>query len=92
MDYEQEMEMRNWMLDCFTWDNFRTMAYGMYVRDYFDAGCRMHDGEVLVSFEEFLEGDYHDNAMMKDIFDDYAGGWDVYYEMYLEDPMIKEVE
>lgn len=92
MDYEQEMEMRNWMLDNYSWDDFRSMAYGMYVRDYFDSGCRMYDGEVLVPFEDFLEGDYRDGSMMKDIFEDYTGSWDGYYEMYLEDPMIKEVE
>ena len=91
MDYEQEIEMKNWMLDNYSWDDFRSMAYGMYVRDYFDYGLE-RCGEVLVSFEEFLDGDYLDKEMMKDTFNDDERSWDGYYEMYLEDPVIKEVE
>ncbi len=76
-----------------TWDELRTLVYGMYVRDFYDYGGDL-DGMVPVCYAEFLDNEYTDTEYMegmlfwKDVEMAQRGWWDI----YLTDPLVKEVK
>ena len=72
-----------------TWDEFWTLAYGMYVRDYY-----LYDdapGTEPVCFDEFIRDDYLSKDDMMWMFNNDEREWSKWAEIYLNDPMIKEV-
>lgn len=74
-----------------TWDEFRTLVYGMYVRDFYDYGGNL-DGMEPVCYAEFLDNEYLDEDGMRFLFNNDDREWTGWLEIYLDDPMIKEVE
>lgn len=74
-----------------TWDEFRTLMYGMYVRDFYH-----YDGDITgmepVCFDEFLRNEYLDVEGMMLMFNNDEREWSRWAKIYLKDPMVKEVE
>lgn len=72
-----------------TWDEFRTLAYGMYVRDFY-----LYDGDLEgmepVCYDEFIYNEYLDDYM-KGIFNNDEREWSRWAKIYLKDPMIRRM-
>lgn len=72
-----------------TWDEFRTLAYGMYVRDFYEYGGDI-GGMDPVCYDEFLDEEYLDRDGMLFMFKNDEREWSRWAKIYLKDPLVKE--